>query len=152
MQWWYSIAFQHLAWLLHLVYLQWANPQTYKWNWIPWGFVCVIFFFFNERCWMCWKQLAVPIDWGGTQRFYLLSRCERLAASMASGVLVNWHPSLSVMNATAEKASLHAKLESTAAWSLCWCSWYHKADFPGESWTSSKKSFNNTGNGRKGKK
>lgn len=45
MQWWYSIAFQHLAWLLCLVYLQWANPQSYKWNWVPWGSVCVWFFF-----------------------------------------------------------------------------------------------------------
>lgn len=28
----------------------------------------------------------------------------------------------------------------------------YKADFPGETWTSSKKGFNNTGNGRKDKK
>lgn len=42
--------------------------------------------------------------------------------------------------------------ESPALCSLCWCIWYHKADFLGESWTSSKKSFNNMGNGRQDKK
>lgn len=88
---------------------------------------------------------------GRPQCFYLFFRCDKLAASMASRVLVNQNPSVSVINTTVENFH-YIQNEPTILWSLCWCICYHKAKFLGESWTSSKKGFNNMGNGRQDEK
>lgn len=83
MQWWYSIELDCCVWCIYSGLIPRRTNETE----FP-GAVCVIFFF-NDRCWMWWKQLAIPIGWGVRECFYLLSRCEQPAAWPVGSLLTD---------------------------------------------------------------
>lgn len=68
-----------------------------------------MFWFFLKGDAELMKTTSCTYRLGRPQAFYLLSRCDQLAASTASRVLVNQHPSLCVINTRVEEASLHSE-------------------------------------------